>query len=133
MVNQLVRSVLGVLQSLGQGFGLDQMQQSEQRLDALELETLHLGDSGESVQRLQGVLADLLLYNGGIDGSFGPMTERAVQVVQRHFKLPVTGQFDAAAWYAIALWSDELRNLPAAEKQSDGAETVVDRHHYGLA
>ena len=80
--------------------------QFRQTVDSLEPDLLQLNDSGSAVQTLQLVLKELSFYHSSLDGYFGPHTVAAVRQLQKHFGLAATGQFDAAAWYALTFWAD---------------------------
>jgi peptidoglycan hydrolase-like protein with peptidoglycan-binding domain len=58
---------------------------------SLYLITLRRGNSGFAVQQLQMRLNSLGYYTGEFDGNFGPGTEYAVVVFQRHYYLTPTG------------------------------------------
>ena len=68
------------------------------------------GQQGNAVAQLQRLLivADESLYPDGADGSFGTMTQIAVEAVQSRSGLPVTGVVDAATLSA-------LRSIEASE------------------
>lgn len=53
--------------------------------------TLRLGDKGADVKKLQELLAQNGFYFGGIDGSYGSLTEEAVRLLERAFQLTVDG------------------------------------------
>ena len=50
----------------------------------------------------------------GVDGDFGPMTERGVKAFQRSKQLPETGKVDAATWKALGTLIEE-RAAPAPD------------------
>lgn len=54
---------------------------------------LERGDIGSAVEDLQRALARAGHSPGEIDGRFGPLTQRAVESVQRRYGLPVTGAY----------------------------------------
>lgn len=60
--------------------------------------TLCLGMSGAYVKRVQELLAELLLYRGPIDSSYGGGTLAAVKTYQGEHGLPRSGMVDAATW-----------------------------------
>lgn len=76
------------------------------------LPTLHRGDRGDAVRKLQ----DLLLSNGFLpaaarrlghisagrsDGIFGAVTESAIRDLQQRYGLPVTGVVNPATWEVL--------------------------------
>ena len=68
--------------------------------------SLQVGDSGEKVRQLQYMLSVLSNYIREIppvtvDGIFGQATRAAVLAAQRRFRLPETGNVDAATWDEI--------------------------------
>lgn len=63
---------------------------------------LQLGHSGAAVRQLQIDLSNFDVYQGRIDGLFGPETEKATRRVQRNFGLQITGKCDAATWSVLA-------------------------------
>ncbi|MFY9174978.1 MAG: peptidoglycan-binding protein [Peptococcia bacterium] len=65
--------------------------------------TLRRGNSGPFVRVLQTQLQRAGVYNGPIDGIFGPRTEAAVRAFQRQRNLPVTGVVDVATWTALGV------------------------------
>ena len=60
--------------------------------------TIRRGASGMDVRKIQTRLAELGLYRGTIDGSFGGGTEGAVKVFQRNSGLDQNGNIDASTW-----------------------------------
>jgi len=62
---------------------------------------LRVGDQGEAVRQLQERLRTLGIYNGPVDGVFGPLTESAVRQVQSNNSLTVDGIVGPATWGAI--------------------------------
>ncbi|GAB3755844.1 glycoside hydrolase domain-containing protein [Microlunatus parietis] len=63
--------------------------------------TLRSGASGPDVSRLQRALTAALGRTVGIDGSFGPITEQAVEDYQTARKLGVDGIVGAETWKAL--------------------------------
>ncbi|MPY94855.1 MAG: L,D-transpeptidase family protein [Acidimicrobiia bacterium] len=55
----------------------------------------------DAVKALQTELVELGLYEGGIDGDFGPATTTALSALQKEAGLPSTGDFDAATFSAL--------------------------------
>lgn len=53
--------------------------------------TLRRGSRGENVKWLQSILKKEKIYLGEIDGSYGPLTERAVRVFQQREKILIDG------------------------------------------
>jgi N-acetylmuramoyl-L-alanine amidase len=62
---------------------------------------LRSGDQGESVRQLQQRLRALGVYNGPVDGIFGPLTESAVRQVQSNNGLTVDGIVGPATWGVV--------------------------------
>ncbi|MBF2037140.1 MAG: peptidoglycan-binding protein [Leptolyngbyaceae cyanobacterium T60_A2020_046] len=60
--------------------------------------TLRLGETGESVAELQGILALLGFYDGGIDGIFQTSTQDAVRAFQVEAGLDSDGIVGPATW-----------------------------------
>jgi uncharacterized protein (TIGR02594 family) len=58
--------------------------------------TIRRGDDSFSVGILQKILKQLGYYVLKVDNDFGPGTERAVRLLQRSAKLPVTGVYSSA-------------------------------------
>lgn len=77
--------------------------------------TLRRGSAGEEAKRLQEMLKSLGHYSGGIDGDFGPGTERALKAFQRAEGLSV----DGVAGPATLARLDEA-SLPAIRPVGDG-------------
>jgi len=68
--------------------------------------SLQAGDTGEKVRQLQYMLSVLSAYIAEmppvtVDGIFGQATRAAVLAAQRRFRLPETGNVDAATWNEI--------------------------------
>jgi peptidoglycan hydrolase-like protein with peptidoglycan-binding domain len=59
---------------------------------AVALDT-HLPTASEAVRALQSALTDVGLFNGVIDGRFGPDVLAAVRALQRRAGVPVDGQY----------------------------------------
>ncbi|SFJ95924.1 SEL1-like repeat protein [Celeribacter neptunius] len=83
---------LGVLFNNGQGVGYDPAQAARLLLSALErgsqkayqeLLVDYAGLSPDTRRSVQRLLQTRGLYSGGIDGAFGPATQRALRAVQR--------------------------------------------------
>ena len=74
-------------------------------LSPAELEDL-LGLTGDSMREVQGRLSALQYDVGGVDGSFGPATRRAIKRWQSAAGVAVTGYLDQAQ-------IQELRNMSA--------------------
>jgi peptidoglycan hydrolase-like protein with peptidoglycan-binding domain len=63
---------------------------------------LRLGMRGPAVSQLQQRLQRLGLFQGGIDGDFGPATEAAVKAAQQRFRLDPDGVVGPSTWNAIS-------------------------------
>ncbi len=70
---------------------------------------LQQGSRGDRVIALQQQLQALNLYNGSIDGDFGPMTEAALVQFQRSYGLVQTGVFGQLERQVIATAQPEQR------------------------
>ncbi len=68
---------------------------------AAELPTLREGMRGDAVERLQTRLRAIGVYDGEIDGIFGPATLEAVKAAQEKFDLEPDGIVGTATWSAI--------------------------------
>lgn len=64
---------------------------------------LGLGDAGLGVEQLQIALQGRSLYDGGINGFYGPRTETAVRAFQRENEITVTGVADAQTLNLLGL------------------------------
>jgi peptidoglycan hydrolase-like protein with peptidoglycan-binding domain len=64
--------------------------------------TLRKGDMGPDVQKLQTLLEQHGVRTGGIDGKFGPMTQKAVTEFQRARGLSANGVAGPETWAALA-------------------------------
>ncbi len=60
--------------------------------------TIRSGMSGDAVTRIEQFLANLKLYRGSIDGSFGGGVEAAVKTYQNQQGLTSSGAVDLATW-----------------------------------
>ncbi len=63
--------------------------------------TIRLGDQGDNVVFLQSQLKALGLFNGTIDGDFGPQTQTAVIAAQKRLTLTADGVVGQATWAAL--------------------------------
>ncbi len=63
---------------------------------------LRKGDMGADVRKLQTLLEQHGIRTGGIDGNFGPMTQRAVMEFQRGKGLNANGVVGRETWAALA-------------------------------
>ena len=79
-------------------------------------QVLQVGSSGLLVEALQRTLNAKLSPspNMGVDGDFGPMTEKGVKAFQRSKQLPETGKVDPATWKALGALIEE-KAAPAPE------------------
>jgi len=66
-----------------------------------EFPILRRGARGEAVRGLQSRLSAIGVYQGEIDGIFGPGTEEAVKAAQSKFGLEADGIVGGATWAAI--------------------------------
>lgn len=69
---------------------------SDTRRDLLEVDM-----SGPEVAELQCLLRRVGISPGGVDGSFGPLTESAVIAAQKKFHLDVDGQVGPRTWAVL--------------------------------
>jgi peptidoglycan hydrolase-like protein with peptidoglycan-binding domain len=84
--------------------------QLQHLIQILEPDRLRLGSTVVAVVSLQLVLQELPLLAGPVDGCFGPNTALALQQVQQEFRLPQTGELDAAIWYALTFWREPTQS-----------------------
>lgn len=63
---------------------------------------LRKGDMGADVRKLQTLLEQHGIRTGGVDGNFGPMTQRAVMDFQRGKGLNANGVVGPETWAALA-------------------------------
>ena len=63
---------------------------------------LRKGDMGADVRKLQTLLGQHGIRTGGVDGNFGPMTQRAVMDFQRGSGLNANGVVGPETWAALA-------------------------------
>jgi peptidoglycan hydrolase-like protein with peptidoglycan-binding domain len=68
--------------------------------------TATVGDSGDEVEVLQGLLDDRGYDVGTVDGAFGASTETAVAAFQAELGLASTGIVDEATWAALVADTD---------------------------
>lgn len=59
------------------------------------------GSRGQPVRDVQAVLRSLGLYNGAIDGIYGPRTATAVATFQRSQRIVGDGRVGALTWQAL--------------------------------
>ena len=78
---------------------------------------LAMGADGELVEALQRTLNARLdpSPNLGVDGDFGPATQRGVLAFQRAFGLPETGTVDAKMWEKLGTLITEDAPVPAPD------------------
>ncbi|MBD2462721.1 peptidoglycan-binding protein [Oscillatoria sp. FACHB-1407] len=69
--------------------------------EAVNLPTLRLGMRGPAVARLQQRLRTLGMFDGEVDGVFGPATQNAVKAAQRRYNLTPDGVVGNATWSAL--------------------------------
>ncbi|MEM9002475.1 MAG: peptidoglycan-binding protein [Cyanobacteria bacterium P01_F01_bin.86] len=75
--------------------------QADPKDDPVDLPTLRSGMHGPAVASVQETLTTLGLYNGALDGVFGPGTEAAVKAFQRSVDLVDDGIVGPATWGAL--------------------------------
>ena len=76
-------------------------------VDVIEPDILQSGDTGNAVKILQLALRAIAIYDGPIDGDFGPKTTDAIQTLQTILDVEINGIFDIATWYAFSFWAPE--------------------------
>lgn len=83
---------------------------------------LSLGDSGESIQRVQNLLSKLgYLSSANITGYFGEVTENAVKLFQRTNSLSADGTVGAMTM--AKLTSNDARRAPANAPRNNGSSS----------
>jgi peptidoglycan hydrolase-like protein with peptidoglycan-binding domain len=95
---------------------------------------LRQGAEGEWVTYLQQWLAHLGYYGGAVDGSFGQVTQDAVNAVQAQYSIGDGGAVSAETWHLITMartkdetglenvWGDsEVNTVGVPEMSADGA------------
>jgi|SRR5690349_14700804 peptidoglycan hydrolase-like protein with peptidoglycan-binding domain len=92
---------------------------------------LHEGTEGEWVTYLQQWLTHLGFYAGTVDGSFGPVTQEAVNTLQSQFSIGDGGVVSAETWHLITMaatkdetglghaWRDAEVNVVDVPEMSD--------------
>jgi LysM repeat protein len=78
--------------------------------------------TGPEVRVLQQLLSDAGARPGGVDGAFGPGTERGVKTFQAAMGLPISGVADAATWAALD-GGRKIEAVPAAGAPNVRAQT----------
>lgn len=68
----------------------------------VKMPLLRFGSSGPSVKVVQTVLSEAGFYPGEIDGIFGPITQAAVRLFQKSFKLIQDGMVSQQTWWALS-------------------------------
>jgi peptidoglycan hydrolase-like protein with peptidoglycan-binding domain len=81
---------------------------------------LRKGDMGPDVRKLQSQLEQHGIRTGGVDGNFGPMTQRAVIAFQRSKGLNANGVVGPETWAALA-----KPGSPSAPASGPGAPAPV--------
>ncbi|NLC33001.1 MAG: hypothetical protein GX781_06865 [Clostridiales bacterium] len=81
-----------------------------------------IGDKGEHVEKLQRALQLKKCYTGIVDGSFGKLTQEAVKVYQKKYKLDVTGQCDYKT--TMKLFGKVTETSPANDPQMAGISKI---------
>ena len=76
-------------------------------VDVIEPDILQSGDTGNAVKVLQLALRAIAIYDGPIDGDFGPKTTDAIQTLQTILDVEINGIFDLSTWYAFSFWAPE--------------------------
>ena len=72
-----------------------------EQISPVALPTLRRGMYGDAIAQLQERLKALGVYNGSVDGVFGPETERAVRQAQRNSNIEPDGIVGPATWRAL--------------------------------
>lgn len=90
---------------------------------------LQIGDSGDDVRRMQAALAAKNYPVGGVDGEFGPLTQKAVFLFQRANNLMPSGIVDAATSAKLATGiqlpvSDARKSATLDTLRQAGSETI---------
>lgn len=86
------------------------------------MEKIKLNASGASVELLQEKLKELGYYGGAIDGKFGPITERGVQLFQKSRGLKVDGIVGPKTWTALDIQKAPQENARAPKRPRNYAE-----------
>lgn len=86
------------------------------------MEKIKLNASGASVELLQEKLKELGYYGGAIDGKFGPITERGVQLFQKSRGLKVDGIVGPKTWSALDIQKAPPENARAPKRPKNYTE-----------
>jgi murein DD-endopeptidase MepM/ murein hydrolase activator NlpD len=86
------------------------------------------GALGEHVRQLQARLAELGFDPKGIDGAFGPGTEKAVGAFRKKQGLGAGGEVDAATWQAAM-----ERPVPTLQERALAVTAAFEGHGFDLA
>ena len=93
--------------------------------DAEEYLLLKQGTSGVEVRKLQGRLAELGYYAGGVDGIYGETTASAVKAFQRANGLSGDGQAGAQTQSKLYSSSARYASSPVATADPDATRTLT--------
>ncbi|MCI6269314.1 MAG: peptidoglycan-binding protein [Clostridiales bacterium] len=93
--------------------------------DAEEYLLLKQGTSGVEVRKLQGRLAELGYYAGGVDGIYGETTASAVKAFQRANGLSGDGQAGAQTQSKLYSSSARYASSPVATANPDATRTLT--------
>lgn len=90
--------------------------------------TLRKGDMGPDVRKLQAELEKHGVRTGGVDGHFGPMTQRAVTEFQRGKGISANGVVGPETWAALARPPSSPGPVtgPGAPAPSKGIASMLD-------
>lgn len=89
----------------------------------LNLPDLQVGSDGPAVLAVHRQLAHDGFYSSSIDGSFGPLTERAVREFQRRHNVPADGVVGPATWSALGEAGLDLSALATPPDSGDDLTT----------
>jgi hypothetical protein len=85
---------------------------------------LTVGSTGTNIKALQEALAKLNYQVGGIDGNFGPLTQKALLAFQVDNNLPLTGAADS---HVLAALSSAVPRVSGAKERLEAYRAAKER------
>ena len=91
----------------------------------IEANSLRAGDEGQDVRCLQAALVDAAVFDGPVNGVFGPSTHDAVVALQTERNLFVDGVAGRETALSLDIWRDEESNVVRTPPPPPGAVDLL--------